>query len=207
LSHRSTCGGGEYADAVVARVGREAFYSINRNIPAATYSLPKLMWLRDHQPQAYAAADLFLPWGDCAAFLLGGESRTSFAQANRTLLFDVRLEAWSPRLLEAGGIDPSKLPIPVASGTRAGRVDAASAGRLGLPEGVALVVGAHDQCCGALGAGIIQAGSLVRWFRDAFASADRRLLGPDADIYAALDAEIPRTPTNLLVLPYFEPSG
>jgi xylulokinase len=249
--------GGEYADAVVARVGRDAFYAINRNIPAATYSLPKLMWLRDNQPQMYAEADLFLPWGDCAAFLLGGEPCTSFAQANRTLLFDVRRETWSSCLLEASGIDGSKLPHPVASGTRAGRVDAASASALGLPDGVALVVGAHDQCCGALGAGIIQAGkavcgmgtfacitpvygalpdpgamlrtglnsehhavpglyvsfiynqagSLVRWFRDAFASADRQLLGPDADIYAALDAEIPRTPTNLLVLPYFEPSG
>ncbi len=249
--------GADYMDGVVARVGKADFYAINRNIPAATYSLPKLMWLRDNRPREYDAADLYLPWGDCAAFLLGGEPRTSYAQANRTLLFDVRQEAWSSRLLEASGIDRSKLPTPIASGTRAGRMDAVEAAALGLPADVELVVGAHDQCCNALGAGIIQAGkavcgmgtfacitpvygalpdpvamlrtglnsehhalpglyvsfiynqagSLVRWFRDTFASADRRLLGPDADIYAALDAEVPRTPTKLLVLPYFEPSG
>jgi xylulokinase len=52
-----------------------------------------------------------------------------------------------------------------------------------------------------------QAGSLVRWFRDTFASADRRLLGPNADIYDTLSAEIPEEPTRLLTLPYFEPTG
>jgi len=52
-----------------------------------------------------------------------------------------------------------------------------------------------------------QAGSLVRWFRDTFASADRERLPPGRDIYDALAAEMPAEPTRLLVLPYFEPTG
>jgi len=153
--------GAEYVDALIARVGLETFYGINPNIPAATYSMPKLAWIRDHQPDLYAGTDFFLPWGDFVAFMLGGEPRTSFAQANRTLLFDVRGETWSPPLVEAAGLDGAKLPRPVMSGTVAGEVSEAAARELGLPRGVAIVVGAHDQCCNALGAGIAAAGRAV----------------------------------------------
>ena len=52
-----------------------------------------------------------------------------------------------------------------------------------------------------------QAGSLVRWFRDTFAAADRRLLAGGEDIYDVLAREMPPEPTRLLVLPYFEPTG
>lgn len=153
-------GGGELED-VAARVGREAFYDINPNRLAATYSLPKLLWLKKHQPRLYAETDLFLPWGDFAAFMLGGEPRTSHALANRTLLFDIRRETWSDALLEAAGIDGAKLPRPVPSGTVAGHVLPSKAAALGLPPRVAIVVGGHDQCCNALGAGMISAGQAV----------------------------------------------
>ena len=249
--------GAEYLDEIVARIGQKAFYDINPNILAPTYSLPKLLWIRKHQPDLYARTDQFLPWGDFVAFMLGCRPCTSYSQANRTLLFDIRKETWSPRLLELSGIDPSKLPTTAMSGSMAGHVSGAMAAELGLPKGVAVVVGAHDQCCNALGAGIAsagkavcgigtfecitpvyskipetgamlkvglnvehhvlpglyvsfiynQAGSLVRWFRDTFASADRRLLAPGVDIYDALSAEVPKEPTRLLTLPYFEPSG
>lgn len=153
--------GGEYLDAVVAKVGREAFYDINPNTLAPTYSLPKLLWIRRHQPALYRDAYKFLLWSDFLAFMLGCEPVTSHALANRTLLYDIRREAWSPTLLDAAGIDAAKLPQPVMSGAVAGRVDDRMAAELGLPRGVAVVVGAHDQCCNALGAGIREAGSAV----------------------------------------------
>ena len=52
-----------------------------------------------------------------------------------------------------------------------------------------------------------QSGSLVRWFRDTFASADKKLIKPDEDIYEVLAGEIPAEPASLLTLPYFEASG
>lgn len=153
--------GGEELEEMAERVGREAFYDINPNRLAATYSLPKLLWLKKRQPQLYAAADLFLLWGDFAAFMLGGDPCTSYALANRTLLFDIRKETWSEALLEASGIEGAKLPRPVPSGTIAGHVHPAKADALGLPARVAIVVGGHDQCCNALGAGMISAGQAV----------------------------------------------
>jgi xylulokinase len=52
-----------------------------------------------------------------------------------------------------------------------------------------------------------QAGSLIKWFRNTFASADLQLWGYERDIYEMLSAEMPSEPTSLLMLPYFEPTG
>jgi len=249
--------GGEHAEALAEQIGQEALYEINPNLLGPNYSLPKLLWLRENRPELYNRADKFLLWGDLVAFMLGCDPVTSFSHANRTLLFDIRRQVWSDRLLDWSGIDRRKLPVPVASGTVAGQVGAAAAKRLGLPKGVTVVVGGHDQCCNALGAGISrpgravcgigtfqcivpvydhippaatmlarglnvehhvldglyvsflynQAGSLVRWFRDTFASADRKPFGEDEDVYDVLTAEMPAEPTRLLVLPYFEVTG
>jgi len=262
--------GGEYANRFRDALGQEAFYRVNHNILNAAYSMPKLCWIRDHQPDLYEDADRFLLWSDLVGFMLGGEPITSYSHANRTLLFDVRGERWSEQLLSLAGLDAARLPAVAPSGAVAGMVSSQVAGELGLPPGVIIVVGGHDQCCNALGAGVIEAGravcgigtfecyaptfamptdplamlrhglniehhvapgryvtfvynqsgSLVRWFRDTFAAGDMALLSlqdaagfdsPDAeeigDIYNILSREMPPEPTDLLVLPYFEPTG
>ncbi len=153
--------GAEHARRLAAEFGREAFYEINPNIPGPNYSLPKLLWLRDNDPALFNSAWKFLLWGDLVSFMLGGEAVTSHALANRTLLFDIRKEVWSEPLLAWSGIDAERLPRPVPSGTVAGEVRADIAAELGLPAGVKIVVGAHDQCCGALGAGICSGGKAV----------------------------------------------
>ena len=153
--------GAEHARRLEVDFGLDAFYAVNPNIPGPNYSLPKLLWLRDNEPALYGGAWKFLLWGDLVSFMLGGDPVTSFALANRTLLFDIRRETWSEPLLAWAGIDADRLPVPLASGTVAGTVRADVAAELGLPPGVKIVVGAHDQCCGALGAGICAAGKAV----------------------------------------------
>jgi len=249
--------GGQYVEGLRSAISQEALYEINPNILAASYTMPKLCWLRDHQPALYERADWFLLWADLVAFLLGGEAVTNYTLANRTLLFDLRGEGWSDRLISLAGLDGEKLAPCVPSGTVAGHVSDALAGELGLPAGVAIVVGGHDQCCNALGAGIFRAGravcgigtyeciepvydripasgfmlshglnvehhvlpglyvsflynqggSLVRWFRDTFAAADRKLAGEGVDVYDLLAREMPAEPTRLLVLPHFDVTG
>lgn len=153
--------GAEYADALHERMGPERFYAINPNILNAAYSMPKLAWLREHEPELYGRADRFLLWSDLVGYLLGGEAITSFSHANRTLLFDIRAEQWSDALLDASGIAREKLPDVAPSGTVVGQVSTAMARELGLPDGVGIVMGGHDQCCNALGAGVIAPGSAV----------------------------------------------
>ena len=249
--------GTEYSDQLAEQMGQQAFYEINANILGRSYSLPKLLWLRDNQRQLYQRAEKFLLWGDLVVFALGCEPLSSYSLANRTLLFDIRKEDWSEQLLELTGVERNKLPRTVPSGTVAGTISDEMAARLTLPKGVQVVVGGHDQSCNALGAGIYepgkavcgigsyecitptydhipdaatmlanglnvehhilgglyvsflynQGGSLVKWFRDTFASGDKKVISADADIYDILTAEMPADPTSLLVLPYFEVTG
>ena len=150
--------GAEHADRLAREMGQEAFYAINPNILAPNYSLPKLLWLREHEPELFEGAWKFLLWGDLAGYLLGGEPVTSHSHANRTLLYDIRREDWSEPLLTWAGVERAKLPKPVASGTVAGTVSDPVAAELGLPRGVKIVVGGHDQCMNSLGAGVCSAG-------------------------------------------------
>jgi xylulokinase len=249
--------GADYIDELSRAISQEVYYSINPNILGPQYSLPKLLWLRHHNPDLYTRADKFLLWGDLAAYMLGCDPLTSYSHANRTLLFDIRSEDWSDRLLSLTGIERVKLPKPVPSGTIAGRVGHSVARQLNLPPDVLVVVGGHDQCCNSLGAGAYkggtavcgigtfecitpsydhipesgpmlrngfniehhvlpglfvsfiynQSGSLVRWFRDTFAHADKKLLSPLEDVYEVLGREMPNEPSRLYTLPYFELTG
>ena len=142
-------------------IGQEAFYLINPNILAPNYSLPKLLWLRENQPDTYNQAWKFLLWGELATFLWGGEAVTSYSHANRTLLFDIEQTDWSDSLLAWANIPRDKLPQTAMSGTIVGEVSSEKATELGLPKGVKMVLGGHDQCLNALGAGIISGGKAV----------------------------------------------
>lgn len=153
--------GADYVDVFRSELGEEGFYRINPNILTPAYSMPKLAWLRDHEPELYRRADRFLLWSDLVGYLLGGEPITSCSHANRTLLFDIHRERWSEELLELSGIDPIKLPQVAPSGSIAGTVSPRIAAELGLPSDVTIVVGGHDQCCTALGAGVVRPGLAV----------------------------------------------
>jgi len=253
--HHSDTRGRAEIDAFMERISPEALYEINPNVVSTAYSLVKLLWLKVHEPELYRRADKFLLFGELIFFLLGCEAVTSFSHANRTLVFDLRKECWSEQLLGIAGIEACRLPRPVSSGHIAGTIPAAKAEALGLGRDVVCVVGAHDQCCNALGVGICsagkavdgigtvecitpvydgipdsnrmlraklniehhvvpglyvsfiynQAGSLVKWFRNTFARNERVAAG--RDVYDLLTAEMPATPSRLLVLPHFEPTG
>jgi xylulokinase len=119
------------------------------------------MWIRDHQPELYERTYKFLHWSAFVAFMLGAEATVDFSLANRTLLFDLESKSWSDELLGLAGIERSVLPQTVPSGTVIGQVSDQMATELGLPDGVKIVSGAHDQNANAVGCGVIEAGKAV----------------------------------------------
>lgn len=153
--------GADYVERLAGSFGQDAFYAINPNILAPHYSLPKLLWLREHEPTVYNNAWKFLLWGELATFLFGGDAVTSYSHANRTMLFDIHRQDWSDCLLAWADIPREKLPATAMSGTVTGRVSSRKAAALGLPPDVDIVLGGHDQCLNALGAGIITGGKAV----------------------------------------------
>jgi xylulokinase len=150
--------GGEYLEELHASLDESHLYRITGNTLGNQYSLTKLMWIKEHQPELYSRTDLFLHWSAFVAFMLGADPVVDFTLANRSLLFDLDHATWSKELLGIAGIDPDKLPLVAPSGVAIGTVSDGIAKQLGLPPGVTIVTGAHDQCANAVGSGAIEVG-------------------------------------------------
>lgn len=123
------------------------------------FSLAKLLWIREHQPDTYRAARCFLQAADYILAQLTGELVTEHSIASRTMLLDVRRRAWSAEILAAFQVDAGCLPRLLEPGTAFGTVRADVAAALGLPPGTPVVTGGGDQQCNALGAGAVARGS------------------------------------------------
>ncbi|GAK60943.1 xylulokinase [Candidatus Vecturithrix granuli] len=148
----------DYVNELRHKFDAETFYQVNGNTIGNNYTLPKLLWIRDHQPELYARTYKFLHWGSFVPFMLGSEPSIDFSLANRSLLFDLERETWSETIAQQTDIDLTKLPVTVPSGTVIGAVDSKIARQLGLPPNIPIVAGAHDQCSNAVGCGVIKEG-------------------------------------------------
>ncbi len=150
--------GSEYVSRFLEKVGERETFNISGNKPAVFFSAPKLIWYKENKPEIYDSAQYFLTWQDLIFFLLGCEPVIDYSLANRTLLFDMENEVWSEQLVTAAGLSPEKLPRIASSGIDIGAISDKMADTLGLKKGVRCVTGGHDQCCSALGSGVISSG-------------------------------------------------
>jgi xylulokinase len=153
--------GEEYLSELRKLVRDDQLYQANGNTLSNQYTLTKLMWLNHHLPKLYRQTDHFLPWSGFVSFMLGADARVDFSLANRTLLFDIEKTDWSEWMVEAAQLDMDKLPPTVPSGTVIGSVSKEIASELGLPADIPIVSGGHDQCCNAVGCGVILLGQAL----------------------------------------------
>ncbi|MCW5844513.1 MAG: hypothetical protein KIT77_24890 [Caldilinea sp.] len=104
-------------------------------------------------------------WLDAQGFLprqlRGAWAVTDFSQAAELLLLDRRTRRWSSELCALAGIEPGRLGEVVAAGTRAGTLLPTVAAATGLPPETLVVTGGQDQCCAALGMGMVTPGQLM----------------------------------------------
>lgn len=144
--------GFEEAEAFAAGPGAGVALS-QRWPPDPTFSLFKLMWTRDHRPDAYLAATSWTDLGDYVLMGLGGAPVMDWSHASRAGAFDLVERAWDIETIAAAGLRVG-FPRLVPSGTVIGTVKAEIAERTGLPSGVPVVTGGHDHLCAAFGAGV-----------------------------------------------------
>lgn len=130
-------------------------------LPVPIYGVFKLQWLRDYEPEGYAAATTWLHVADYIAFRLCGARTTDYSLASRSMLFDLRARRWSDALIERAGLRSDLLPEPVASGTRIGEVTETAAAETGLAPGTIVGAGGHDHVCGALAADVRRVGDCL----------------------------------------------
>ena len=127
------------------------------NLPLEGFTAPKLLWLRDNEPENYARLRMLLLPKDYIRFWLTGDYATEPSDAAGTALFDVRRRRWSQQTLDALELDASILP-PVAGSTEiTGAVSRAAADALGVPPGIPVVGGGADNAAGAIGCGVVRA--------------------------------------------------
>jgi xylulokinase len=141
-------------------VGRERIFRITGMPLHPMYTINKLMWLRNHDPAIFKAAQRFLCMPDFLFHQLGVPPAMDYSLAARTMVFDVTRLVWSEEMLELAQLDAARLSRTAPSGTVLGEIAPAVAQELGLAPGAVAVVGAHDHPggsvgCGAIGEGIV----------------------------------------------------
>jgi xylulokinase len=144
---------------LVERVGMERGYAITGHRLNPTYSLSKLMWVRDNEPEAFARISTTLQAKDYLAYRLTGVQATDRSDASSTNAYDQRAGTWSDELIAAAELDRALFPEIVESTTVIGTVRSEVAAETGLAAGTPVVMGGGDGPMAALGAGIIDADS------------------------------------------------
>src|SRR5215213_9511146 len=128
------------------------------NPPAVGMAGPSLLWLRDHEPDAYTSARWALQPKDWLRMRLTGEAATEPSDASATLLYDLLADDWSYAVVEDLGLRTELLAPLVPSACVAGTLEGEAAGELGLREGLPVAAGAADTAAAMLGAGLLRPG-------------------------------------------------
>ncbi len=142
------------------RLGYETLFNVSGLNPDPMFGLCKILWAKNHQPEAFRQVRHWLHLADYVAFRLSGVAATDPSLACRTLAYDLRTGEWASEILEAVGVAPSSLPPVRQSGTPLGLVTPSSARLTNLPSSTVVSVGIHDHPSGAFAAGGLRAGVL-----------------------------------------------
>jgi len=142
------------------RIGADRIIQLTCNPALANFTLTKLLWVREHEPENWSRVRSVMLPKDYVRFRLTAERATDVADASGTLMLDVAHRRWSDEIVQALGIDPSILPALHESPDICGKVSHAGATATGLAEGTPVVAGAGDQAAGATGMGIVRPGAV-----------------------------------------------
>ncbi|HVX46003.1 MAG TPA: xylulokinase [Mycobacteriales bacterium] len=140
---------------LVDRIGMERAYRICGHRLNPTYSLTKVLWLRDHEPEMFDRIAHVVQAKDFIAYRLTGTLVTDPSDASSTNAFDQNSGGWSGEMLAAAELPERLWPEIVPSTTVIGTVTADAARHCGLRQGTPVVIGGGDGPCAAVGAGVV----------------------------------------------------
>lgn len=144
----------EQTERIRKDYGETAIFTLTGKPVNAAYTLPKLLWIKENLPDTYSKAYKFLMPMDFLIAKFTGNCVTDHSMASGTLFYDIKNCCWSKEILEHYNLPESKLPELKWSGESAGTVLPEVAKELGLRSDCVVAVGAQDQKCAAVGAGL-----------------------------------------------------
>lgn len=142
-------------------VGKERLLDITKNPALEGFTLPKILWVKEHEPAIFEKASVFLLPKDYLRYRLTGHIHSEYSDAAGTLLLDVGEKKWSEEICELLGIDISLCPQLVASHEQTGTISSEVAEKTGLSTGVKVFAGGADNACGAIGSSILSEGKTL----------------------------------------------
>jgi xylulokinase len=141
--------------------GEEKLRDFASNPALEGFTLPKVLWLRNHEPDAFARLSKVVLAKDYIRYRLTGVLAAEPSDASGTLMFDTAKLRWSRDIMDAVELPMSLLPDIGGSAEVLGRVDAGAAAATGLAEGTPVAGGGADNACGAAGVGVVRPGEAV----------------------------------------------
>jgi xylulokinase len=166
--------------------GLDRLIQLTCNPPLTNFTLTKLLWVQQHEPENWARVRKVMLPKDYVRLQLSGESATDVADASGTLLLDVAKRGWSREILDKTGIEVGILPKLFESQDICGAINKEGASTTGLKRGTPVVAGAGDQAAGAVGMGITRPGVVSATIGTSgvvFAATDRPALDPKGRIH------------------------
>jgi xylulokinase len=143
---------------ITEKVGASKLIEYVSNPALTGFSAPKLLWIRDNEPEVFARARTLLLPKDYIRYLLTGVLAMEISDAAGTCLLDVKHGTWSQEVIEALELDSALLPPVVPADAGSGKITAEVASLTGLPAETPVAGGGADNACGAVGNGVVSPG-------------------------------------------------
>ena len=146
---------GKETDYLNEVIGKEKLSAYTANIAFAGFTAPKILWMKENEPELFAKiAKIMLP-KDYLAYRLSGTHCTDYSDASGMLLLDVKNRCWSQEMMEICGVTRQQLPDLYESYEAVGTLKPELAKELGVSENVKIVAGAGDNAAAAVGTGTV----------------------------------------------------
>lgn len=139
-----------------SKIDEKTFYRITGHKISASYSLEKLMWIRDNEPEIFNQTYKLLQPKDYVIYRLTGQFVTDYSDASGTNCFNLNTFSWSEEILNIAGINKSLLPDIYPSTHVAGTISPELSEKCSLATGTKVVIGGGDGVCAAVGAGAVK---------------------------------------------------
>ncbi len=150
---------GKQTDALNNDFGMEGLLKLTGNLAFAGFTAPKLLWMRENEPELFAKIRKIMLPKDYLAYRLTGVHSCDFSDAAGMLLLDVANRCWSKPLMDYCGVTEEQMPQLFESYDRVGYVKPAMAALLGIPVSTVVAAGAGDNAAAAVGTGTVGEGS------------------------------------------------
>jgi xylulokinase len=189
-------------------IGRERLFEITGLFAHPMYPIPKILWLRNNQPNLFSSTECFAALIGYLLQRMRLPAYVDYSLASRFLAFDIRRRSWSDEILSALELDKHRLPVPIPSGSIAGKLNSEIADELGITAGTPVILGGHDQPCGALGTGVVGPGRVadsMGTYECLLAASEAPTLSQKA-LSASLNSYCHVVPEKFVTLAYF-PAG